>query len=216
MSLSNISSICNNYVKYMLMNVVDVASKGVVVPRVYSRSRSKLFASMYRIQSSAEQCSIKPKHLYVIPYVRYYTLHKLLYYRDEEQELDEGDEAVKLTFNEMMTRSYSSKQALENEFFGHINTIKSPKVYSQYVELDRRILNSLLTEDEMISFVAASSEMDDFIAENLSKDIALYTSRKEKLFDFFHDYRYVSGWVTASGIGIFTALFGVKSITALY
>ena len=158
MSISNISSICNNHVKYLLMNVVDVASKGVVVPRVYSRSRSKLFASMYRIQSSAEQCSIKPKHLYVIPSVRYYTLHKLLYYRDEEQELDEGDEAVKLTFKR--SRSYRSKQALENEFFGHIKTIKSPKVYSQYVELDRRILNSLLTEDEMISFVAASSEMD--------------------------------------------------------
>ena len=82
-------------------------------------------------------------------------------------------------------------------------------MYSQYVELDRRILNSLLTEDEMISFVAASSEMDDFIAKNLSKDVALYTTRKEKLLKCLQDYQYVSEWVTVGGVMIFAALLNV-------
>ena len=215
MSKGRISVICNDRVKYMLLNAVETATKGVVIPRVYCRARTRLFASMHRIQNSALKSTAKPKHLYVIPYARYYTLRQILYDRGDELETEEDDEELKAKFSIMMNKPHVSRQALENEFLEHIKALKSPQVYSLYVDLDHKILTTPLSEDEMICFVEATSETDIFIAKKLTKDVALYITRKEKLLQFLREYRFVNGWITAAGVGLMTAAMSVESIKAL-
>jgi hypothetical protein len=208
-----IASICSDRVKYMLMNAVEVASKGAVIPRLYAKSRSRLFAAMHCIHSSAEKSNVKPKHLYVIPYSRYYTLRQMMYDEGGELETDEDDEEIKSTFKAMMSKHHSSKQALENEFFSVIKGLKNPTVFRQYVELDEKILRGQLNEDEMFNFIEATAETDIFIVKKLSSDVGLFMTKKEKVLKFLEQYRFVNGWITAGGVAVLTWRFYIFILT---
>lgn len=205
--MSNIPSICSDKLKYMLFNAVVTAKKGVVDPLVYYCSRVRLFDSMHRFHRNAKKSDVKVQHLYVVPYSRYYTMREMLCSMGKETDTDEDDEKIKQDFREIMDSvDYASKQALEKAFFDKIMELKTPRVFYRYEELNKKILTLNLDEVEKMAFIEATSDMDILIADELGKDAALFTTRRERMVAFLKEYTFVNGWVTALSISAIPVL----------
>lgn len=200
-----ISNICNDKLKYMLLNCAENATKGPIVPEMYFRARVRVFASMHRFHLCGKKASVKVDHLYVIPYSRYYTLREMLVSTEQEIETDEDDEILKQNFLDMMSnKNHVSSQSLENSFFKEIQALKTPEVFKKYQDLDYRIHHQKLNEDEKLRFIESTAETDIFLAKKLGSDAQKFMSQKESILKFMQDYRFVNGWITASGIALFT------------
>jgi hypothetical protein len=79
-------------------------------------------------------------------------------------------------------------------------------VYKLYRDLDSHIMKKPLSAEDVTEFVTATSETDIFIAKELSKDVALFTSDWENLSTALKEYRFINEWATAVGVAIFTML----------
>jgi hypothetical protein len=128
-----------------------------------------------------------------------------MYNRELEVPEYEDDVEIKEKFKRIMSEA-TSKQLQENAFFEIIEDLKEEKVYKLYRDLDSHILKGPLSAEDIIEFVEATSETDVFIANKLSKDVALFTSEREKIMKALKEYRFINGWVTAVGVAIFTML----------
>jgi hypothetical protein len=165
---SSVSKNCNDNLRNVLLNAVNVATKGVVLPNVYCKSRINLYKKNFAVFKNTKNATIKPKNLYVILYSRYYTLRQIMYNRELEIQECEDDVGIKEQFKQIMSGAVTSKQLHDNEFFKIIEGLKTPKVYKLYRDLDSHIMKGPLCAEDVTEFVTATSETDIFIAKELS------------------------------------------------
>ena len=202
-------NICFDRIKYGLMNVCKMHGKDC---DHYVRQKLSSFNSIFHLKRTNDLLDKRnqAQHLYALVYAKYYSQRGIIMEKYQEKVSNEDDEYLQKKFKVLLQQTVASSTEFENHYLAIIKDIKTPEIFQHYEALNKKFLNGKLDDEELALFYDYSQQTEVFLEKKIEKDIQFYASKREKIFKFLNDYRFVNGWIIASGITILSTVLTYK------
>jgi hypothetical protein len=199
--------------KYRLLNILQQP----LDHDHYMTKRLIAYRLVYRIAKQNTTSQIKAHNLYALLYSKYYTTRYIMQAQNPDPIFDQvvNDEALQLQFRELLAHLPDTQQEFDKKYLALVKNAHSMQVYQQF-----EIVNTWMndkpyrqwTADEGDYFFQGTSETDIFLHKQLAKDIKRFNSVKDNMLNFLKQYKAISSWVIAAGVGAFTLFHPLLSL----
>lgn len=201
-------SLCvtTNALKYELLNNI----KKPLDQNTHVNRRRLAYKHLFTLYQQNQQSDVKARHLYVLMYSKYFTQRFIIreVHPDVEDTFEEDDEALKQAFHAIFSvPGIKTREELETRYLNAIRIVKkSEEAFLKYKDLNKRMSDNMLSDEERELFYIGSSETDAYVERKLALDLSLFKTKGECFVEFLSTYRFVNGWITNVFLALWTAV----------
>jgi hypothetical protein len=171
------------------------------------RNTIRLFANIYDMARENQESDIKARHLHVLLYSQYFAMRYVV----SERCHAETDGEMIDHLERMLGSKCETREQWHSEFLQQIKSIEPCGAkYALYESLHTRMFKLQLTAEERERFILGTVGMNGMMASKINEDIQRLRAPLDRALHVLYKYRYVSGWITSTGLVTIAAFAAVQ------